>query len=583
MKFNKFLLRILCVVLILTVACGVAAKLHVDNKAYKVEFDANGGTGVEAQYVVKGELVTAPADPTREGYTFVGWFYHENEFNFETPVKGAMTLVAHWEKLPAECPHADKNDDNKCDNCGADFEDGNDTPALTTYSITYVDGAEKLDLAPKSFNAASTGLKLPTPAAKAHYEFAGWYLDAEFTTLASEINVNANAPLTFYALYTPVTYKVTYELDNGVNSENNVATYTVEDLPVLFENATKEGYEFKGWFTDANCTVAFEGLTAENAGNLTLFAKWEKILVPHTVTYLDHNRNVIGSDIFYESGEDQPLRASYELDGYIFRGWVNPRQPMIVYTCIPAGTAEDITVMANMEKVDVYHKVNYFINGVEHSSVNFKEEEGLAELLAYSKVGYEFDGWYNELDDKVTSIPANTTEDVNLYATLTVITYTVHYYDCDTQLNFELASYTVSDTDIALPALPEKVGVVAIGWYTTFDFSGDKLTVIAAGTTGDLVLYAKYDSLKYTVTYNTNGAENDPRNIAEYTHGNIPTLYAPQNRDGYVFGGWYTNGEFSGDAVESLHEFANQDVTLYAKWIEIVDDGGTTTPEVPLG
>ena len=53
MKFNKFLLRILCLTLILALACGIAAKLHVDNKEYKVEFDANGGTGVEAQYVVR--------------------------------------------------------------------------------------------------------------------------------------------------------------------------------------------------------------------------------------------------------------------------------------------------------------------------------------------------------------------------------------------------------------------------------------------------------------------------------------------------------------------------------------------------
>ena len=114
MKFNKFLLRILCLTLILAVACGIAAKLHVDNKEYKVEFDANGGTGVQAQYVVKGGLVTAPQDPTREGYKFLGWFFNEDEFDFDTPVKGAMTLVAHWEKLPAECPHVDKNDDKKC-------------------------------------------------------------------------------------------------------------------------------------------------------------------------------------------------------------------------------------------------------------------------------------------------------------------------------------------------------------------------------------------------------------------------------------------------------------------------------------
>ena len=579
MKFNKFLLRVLCFALILALGCGVAAKLHVDNKEYKVEFDANGGTGVEAQYVVKGELATAPADPTREGYTFLGWFHNEDLFNFETPIKSAIILVAHWEKLPAECPHVDKNDDAKCDKCGVDFEDATDLPAPTTYSIVYMDGATKLDLAPKSYSSASTGLALPTPPVKAHYEFAGWYLDAEFTEVVSEINVNANANLVFYALYVPVTYTVNYNLDNGVNAESNVASFTVEDLPVTFADPTKEGYEFKGWFTDANCTVAFTGLTEENAGNLNLFAKWEKILIPYTVTYLDNNWNTIGEDIFYESDVDQPLRASYELDGYVFVAWVHPRMTWVTFDCIPAGTAEDITVMAFMEQVVITHTVSYYVNGQLFHEAAFDEEAGIASLLAVNKLGYEFDGWYNDLDEKVTEIPAGTTSDVALYGSLNIVTYTVKFFDGDTELSFELNSYTVSETDIALPALPEKAGTTPLGWYTAEDV---KVTEIKAGTVGDLVLYAKYDSVKYVVTYNLNGGENNANNKTEYVYGEVPTLYDPLSRDGYAFGGWYVNGEFSGEAVESLEEYANQDVTLYAKWVAITDDEGTTTPEGPF-
>ena len=578
MKFNKLLLRILCLTLVLTVACAVAAKLHVDNKEYKVEFDANGGTGVEAQYVVKGGLVTAPADPTREGYTFVGWFFNENEFNFETTVKGAMTLVAHWEKLPAECPHADKNDDGKCDVCDANFQDGTDLPAPTVYTIVYMDGATKLDLAPKSYSSASTGLSLPTPPAKAHYEFTGWYLDAEFTTHVSEINVNANANLVFYAQYVPVTYTVEYHLDNGVNAESNVTSYTIEDLPVLFADPTKDGYEFKGWFTDANCTVAFTGLTADNASNLVLFAKWEKILIPYTVTYLDQNRNVIGTDIFYESDVDQPLRPAYTVPGYTFLNWVNPRNPMVVYTCIPAGTAENITVMANMEEVVVYHTVTYYINGEEYATVNFKEEEGLAALLEVNKPGYAFDGWYNADDAKVESVAAGTTEDVALYGYSTIITYTVKYFDGENELTFEPSSYTISETEIALPAA-EKTGYTFLGWYTADD---QKVTSIAANSVGNLVLYAKFGNVEYTVTYHLNGGENNALNVEVYTYGNLPELHDPLNRDGYVFGGWYTNAEFSGEAVESLDAYAYEEhVDLYAKWVEITGDG-TMTPEVPF-
>ena len=156
MKFNKFLLRVLCFALVLAVACGVAAKLHVDNKEYKVEFDANGGTGVESQYVVKGGLVTAPADPTREGYSFLGWFHNEDLYNFETPVKGAMTLVAHWEMLPAECPHADKNDDGKCDACGyllpiksTENNDGTVVPETSSQRTEAPETSESVDVTSK--------------------------------------------------------------------------------------------------------------------------------------------------------------------------------------------------------------------------------------------------------------------------------------------------------------------------------------------------------------------------------------------------------------------------------------------------
>ena len=579
MKFNRILFRILCLALAVALTCGIAAKLHVDGAEYKVEFDANGGTGVESQYVGQKELATAPADPTREGYVFVGWFYNENEWSFETPINGNIVLVAHWEKIPAECPHVDKNDDAKCDKCGADFQDGNDQPAPSIYSIVYMDGANKLNLTPSSYTASGANLTLPTPAAKAHLEFVGWYLDAEFTTLATEINANANSNLVFYAKYVPVTYTIEYELDGGVNAEANVSTYDVNSLPFNFAAPTKDGYEFKGWYTDANCTESITGVNADNAGNLTVFAKWEKIMIPYTVTYLDQNWEVIGQDIFYESTEDQPLRPGYELDGYEFKGWVHPRLTWNVFTCIPAGTAEDITVMAFMEKVVITHTITYFVNNEEYHVSTFDAENGVESLLFVTKPGYKFDGWYNGEGDVVTSVPAGATDDVVLYGTLNLVTYSIKYFEGETELFFDLSSYTISDTEIALPTA-EKTGYRFMGWYTADD---QKVTGIAANTVGDLVLYAHFSNVEYTISYVLNDGSNDDRNVTSYTYGNIPTLYAPLSRDGYIFAGWYESANFEGAPVDSIEEIAYRDsVTLFAKWIQIEDGTGTTTPEVPF-
>ena len=67
----------------------------------KVKFDLNGGTGIpEEQEIVKGSKLTRPAtDPTREGYTFDGWFTSKNggsEYDFNAPVNDELTIFAQW-------------------------------------------------------------------------------------------------------------------------------------------------------------------------------------------------------------------------------------------------------------------------------------------------------------------------------------------------------------------------------------------------------------------------------------------------------------------------------------------------------
>ena len=64
---------------------------------YTVTFNTDGGSAIEAQTVVDGEAATAPVVPTKEGYTFAGWYLDDAPYNFETPVTADITLVAKWE------------------------------------------------------------------------------------------------------------------------------------------------------------------------------------------------------------------------------------------------------------------------------------------------------------------------------------------------------------------------------------------------------------------------------------------------------------------------------------------------------
>ncbi len=66
---------------------------------HQVTFDSAKGSAVADQTVEDGACATRPADPTRDGYDFVGWYTAEGEvYDFDTPVTGDLTLTASWEK-----------------------------------------------------------------------------------------------------------------------------------------------------------------------------------------------------------------------------------------------------------------------------------------------------------------------------------------------------------------------------------------------------------------------------------------------------------------------------------------------------
>lgn len=573
MKTNKFLCLILMLAVVLTLAsCDL---LPFSKKEYKVAFDTDGGSVVDAQTVTEGKTIAAPEDPTKEGYTFIGWFHGDSEWDFDTPVNEDIVLKAKWQKTVV-CSHVDRDDDGKCDDCGSDFSDGNET-----YTITYKDGSKTLSLSPKSYTKDSTGLSLPEAPAKAHYDFIGWYSDSALTSKVDSINVGSGRNLVFYAGYKAVPYRIEYQLDGGVNSEDNSAAYTVEDLPLTLADPTKDGYDFAGWYTDANCTTAFEGVSEDSIGNITLYAKWEKTRPSHSVTYNDHEGNLIATESFYESSDDQPIKEYTAPEGYTFLGWEDADGKL--YTSIPAGTSTDLVLTAKIKENAITHSITYYINGEIYAVIAFEEEIGIPELAPANKGGYEFDGWYASADctgDKVTSVAPGTAEDVEVYGTHTVITYTVKYFDGDIELPFEPTEYQVSDTDIELPVIPAKDGLKIVGWH---DVDGNKYTCIPAGSYGDLVLYAKYESAIFYITYHLDGGENSEDNVTEYNYDQIPTLYDPLARDGYKFGGWYTNASFTGKPVEDLSDLANQDVTLYAKWTPYSgDEGDNLTPDVPF-
>lgn len=70
-----------------------------DSAKVKVTLDLDGGNGNDKKYILRGQKLTLPT-PTKDGYTFDGWFNGENEYDFSLPVISTLSLTAHWVKNP---------------------------------------------------------------------------------------------------------------------------------------------------------------------------------------------------------------------------------------------------------------------------------------------------------------------------------------------------------------------------------------------------------------------------------------------------------------------------------------------------
>ena len=78
-----------------TVTRKVIKSTTISNKVVII-FNPNGGTKINSQYIIKGTIPSKPINPTKYGYTFVGWSYNNKNYNFNAPVNQNIILVAKW-------------------------------------------------------------------------------------------------------------------------------------------------------------------------------------------------------------------------------------------------------------------------------------------------------------------------------------------------------------------------------------------------------------------------------------------------------------------------------------------------------
>lgn len=95
--------------------------LNQNIKKFTVTFDSNGGSQIESQTVLKGETVIQPNDPTKDGYTFIGWYSSNGYspiYDFGQPVNSNITIYAKWYN---DTDKADSDNDGLTDSLEKEF------------------------------------------------------------------------------------------------------------------------------------------------------------------------------------------------------------------------------------------------------------------------------------------------------------------------------------------------------------------------------------------------------------------------------------------------------------------------------
>ena len=305
-----------------------------------VLYVANGGKFFDGQEVQQGltdsdGMMRQPAAPTREGYTFAGWYWvsdlsvlteeqkEQNKVDFTQPVtKPHATMYAQWVKNQDEINVLYAAN-------GGQFADGNDT----MQGVADSDGM----------------MRQPAEPTREGYTFAGWYWVSDLSGLTDEQkdlnkvdfsqSVAGKEHVTVFAQWTKNQeqndHAVMYVANGGQFATGETFQQGVTDSDGMMRQPaepTRDGYTFDGWYWHAD----YSGYTDEQKAadkvdfsqpvqsDVNIYAQWTKNADTQaeqiTVKFVD-NFNETESSTEVKKGETVAQPADPTYDGWTFEGW----------------------------------------------------------------------------------------------------------------------------------------------------------------------------------------------------------------------------------------------------------------------
>ena len=393
MKIDK---KIIIIASFLLIVLGIIGLLLINKtKKYTIVFISDGNE--EIVKLKKGSLLENRIPEEKDDYTFIGWFYNDELFDFSKPINSNIILEAKWE-----------NDltyygDGKC---VVDF----DSDGGTIINSIELKCGEILDKQ-----------KIQEEVEKDGYKFVEWQLDNKTYNFKFKVTKN----ITLKAVWKEdikKEYIISYDTDGGTSNNKQMVLEGERGLSPLAP--TKMGYVFVEWQTDG----AVYDFSDEVVSDVSLKAVWKKVSNSNIAVSFNSNGGTVVSTVFIKSGEKVSKPKNPTKDGYTFIEWQTENDG-ITYDFNK--TVSSDTKLKAIWKANEYY-INYYIGNNKKSlgeSTHIYDKTSkiikFDKLKASAPEGWEFAGWSTKPNGKkveyndaasVKKLTKKLNDKINLYA-----------------------------------------------------------------------------------------------------------------------------------------------------------------------
>ncbi len=538
---SALFLPIVAAALFLT-ACS-SGSIDGSSKTVTLFFNTSGGSEV-ATMVLSEKDSLQTTQPTKEGYTFVGWYLDEE---YSVPLtlgaidftSSSVSAYAKWDKK--------------------------------SYTVTFdSQGGSMVDSQTVLYGDHAT----EAFATKNGFDLGGWFTDAN---CSSEYGFDSIvvSDLILYAKWLPKKAIVNYVTNGGDSLDS--AEYSIGDT-IKLPAATRTNYDLEGWYEEEELVYkvgsAGTRVTLE-AGATTYYAKW----TPHKFTIIfDSNEGSVVPQQTYDYGDAISLPKNVTKDNYEFVAW-----------CTDEECQNEVDFSVGFSKVTYLyakyvakkHTFSFDVMGGDKEISPYTARWDDVNLPSPTKTGCTFVGWYcadannvyaAEFDKEQYAADKGTAGDLTLYAKWEANEYTVSFHTFSSA-NVDSIIGKYGDV-IQKPDDPIEDGRIFAGWYTSptlydeYKYTFDENSTIPAD---GLELYAKWDLKEWTITLKYKKVDASGN---EKESGDIAGVSCTSNYSSF----WLDNFDSEFNKPGSGQDFINNLGTYNA--IRILDEGGKEIGDV---